>query len=317
MQIRQGFFLVLFFFSASLWAETFLLHSGARIQGIVLKETESSVFVDLGYTIFELPKKEIAQRIEEEKSTTIHTNETVSEQGLYTEKEMPASSIQKLVQEHGSGVVKILSPGGQGSGWIIHPDGYVVTNQHVITGERLISVTVYEKGEKGLSTEKFDQVKIIAMNPDFDLALLKIEPPKPRKFSYVYLAPHDILKEGDTVFAIGAPLGLDRSVSQGIVSNRSRNVEDKLFIQTTTAINPGNSGGPLFNLKGQVIGVTNMKMGGFMIEGLGYAIPVRYVKEFLLHRDSYAFDKQAPNAGYRYLLPPKKGEPEKEELPKE
>ncbi|MEK7485995.1 MAG: trypsin-like peptidase domain-containing protein, partial [Planctomycetota bacterium] len=286
--------LLLILFSTANWAENFILHSGTCIQGTVIKETEFSIFIDLGYTVFELPKKEIAQRIEEEKSTTLQTNETVSEQGLYTEKEFPASSIQKLVQEHGSGVVKIMSPGGLGSGWIIHPDGYVITNQHVITGERLLSVTVYEKGEKGLVTEKFDQIKIIAMNPGFDLALLKIEPPKPRKFAYVYLAPYDLLKEGDTVFAIGAPLGLDRSVSQGIVSNRSRNVDDKLYIQTTTAINPGNSGGPLFNLKGQVIGVTNMKMGGFMIEGLGYAIPVRYVKEFLLHRDSYAFDKQSP-----------------------
>lgn len=296
--------------NTGLFAEEFILHSGVRLTGSVLKETDVSVFLDLGYTIFELPKKEIAQRIEEKNTPTNVGQETLSTRGLYTEKELPLSTIQNLVQTFGSGVVKITSPGGQGSGWIIHPEGYVVTNQHVIAGERLITVTVYKKEEKGLSTEKFEEVKIVAMNPDCDLALLKIETKDNRKFESVHLAPNDSLEEGDTVFAIGAPLGLDRSVSQGIVSSPNRNIEEKLYIQTTAAINPGNSGGPLFNLKGQVVGVTNMKMGGFMVEGLGYAIPIRYVKEFLLHRDSYAFNKNAPNAGYRYLRPPRKGEKE-------
>ncbi|MFN1209013.1 S1C family serine protease, partial [Enterococcus lactis] len=76
----------------------------------------------------------------------------------------------------------------------------------------------------------------------------------------------------DRVFAIGSPLGLERTVTEGIMSTKTRAVGGELYMQTTTQINPGNSGGPLFNLKGEVVGVTNMKLA--FGEGLGFAIPV-------------------------------------------
>ena len=110
---------------------------------------------------------------------------------------------------------------------------------------------------------------------------------------------------GQPVFAIGNPLGLERSVSEGIVSTAKRNFGGVLYIQTTAAINPGNSGGPLFNLKGEVIGVTNMK-AGFLTEGLSFAIPVEYLRHFLRNRDAFAFDKHHPNSGHHYLRPPRK-----------
>jgi len=86
------------------------------------------------------------------------------------------------------------------------------------------------------------------------------------------------------------------------VSSRTRESDGLLFIQTTAQINPGNSGGPLFNARGAVIGVTNMKI--MFGEGLGFAIPGRYVRDFLRHRAAFAFDKDNPNTGYRYLQPP-------------
>ena len=78
-------------------------------------------------------------------------------------------------------------------------------------------------------------------------------------------------------------------------------------MQTTTQINPGNSGGPLFNLRGEVVGVNNMKIAAVGAEGLGFSICAQVVKSFLDHRDAYAFDPRNPNAGFRYLRPPKRG----------
>ena len=115
------------------------------------------------------------------------------------------------------------------------------------------------------------------------------------------------------MFAVGNPLGLERTVTQGIVSNRSRDIEGQIFLQTDAAINPGNSGGPLFNQRGEVIGVTSRGAHAAMADNLGFAIPVTYVKQFLHHREAFSFDKANPNSGYRYSDPPRRlvaGRPE-------
>ena len=78
----------------------------------------------------------------------------------------------------------------------------------------------------------------------------------------------------------------------------------RLYLQTTTQINPGNSGGPLFNMRGEVIGVNNMKIAAIGAEGLGFAISLNVLKSFLDNRDAYAFDPRNPNTGFRYLKPP-------------
>jgi serine protease Do len=151
-------------------------------------------------------------------------------------------------------------------------------------------------------------VKLIALNPFFDLALLQLPEQKDFKFTSVFLAEDSATqKEGDEVFAIGNPLGLERTVSQGIVSTKNRDFEGIVYIQTTTQINPGNSGGPLFDNRGQVVGVTNMGMVG--AEGLNFAIPIAYVKHFLKNRDAFAFDQDNPNTGYRYLDAPRRRNP--------
>jgi serine protease Do len=118
----------------------------------------------------------------------------------------------------------------------------------------------------------------------------------------VPLAGEDSMSVGDRVFAIGSPLGLERTVTEGIVSTKTREIQGTLYLQTTAQINPGNSGGPLFNLHGEVIGVTNMKIT--FGEGLGFAIPVDTVTYFLDHRDAFAYDNENPNNAYRYLPPP-------------
>ncbi len=119
---------------------------------------------------------------------------------------------------------------------------------------------VYSQVNGQLDRQTYKQVRIVAINKFHDLALLHIEDKNAPKFKYVTLGSSDALNVGDPVFAIGSPLGLERTVTQGILSTKTRELEGELYLQTTTQINPGNSGGPLFNLAGEVVGVTNMKI---------------------------------------------------------
>jgi serine protease Do len=218
-------------------------------------------------------------------------------------------SVKENVERVGSAVVLVETPSGLGSGFIVHPDGFLVTNDHVIQGDRDITVTQFVQTKAGFERVKHEKVRLVAMNAYVDLALLKIQDAK--DLPTVPLGEMDRVTVGQPVFAIGNPLGLERSVSEGIVSTLNRPFEGLTYIQTTTQINPGNSGGPLFNLKGEVVGVTNMTV--LMAEGLGFAIPVDRVKWFLKNRDAFLFDKDHPNAGYRYLPPPTKEEQKKKD----
>src|SRR5204862_4413776 len=131
---------------------------------------------------------------------------------------------------------------------------------------------------------------------------LKVEDKDAPKSKYVTFGSADGLAVGERVFAIGSPLGLERTVTEGILSTKTRQMQGDLYLQTTAQINPGNSGGPLFNLGGEVVGITNMKIT--FGEGLGFAIPIEGVKYFLDHRDAYAYSNDNPSNAYRYLEPP-------------
>jgi len=163
---------------------------------------------------------------------------------------------------------------------------------------------VYHHKSGQLERKSYKEVRIVAINKFADLALLKIEDKDAPRFSNVLLGDSDVLAVGERVFAVGSPLGLERTVTEGIVSTKTREIGGELYLQTTTQINPGNSGGPLFNLKGEVIGVTNMKIT--FGEGLGFAIPVEMVKYFLAHRDSFSYDNDNPSNAFRYMPPPRR-----------
>jgi serine protease Do len=289
-------------------AEILHLGSGRRIEGEIVKETPETVFVDVGYTILPVPRKEILRR-EKAGAGEKATPEKSSFEGLYRSSDRKEMSVKENVERVGSAVVLVETPSGLGSGFIVHPDGYLVTNDHVIQGDRDITVTQFVQTETGFERVKHEKVRLVAMNAYVDLALLKIQDSK--DLPTVPLGEMDRVTVGQPVFAIGNPLGLERSVSEGIVSTLNRPFEGLTYIQTTTQINPGNSGGPLFNLKGEVVGVTNMTV--LMAEGLGFAIPVDRVKWFLRNRDAFLFDKDHPNAGYRYLPPPTKEEQKKKD----
>jgi serine protease Do len=216
-----------------------------------------------------------------------------------------------LVKQIGEAVVQVRTPEGLGSGFFINADGYLITNFHVIEGETEISVEVYHQRNGQLQRDTYKQVRIVAINKFHDLALLHIEDKNAPTFKYVALGNSDALNVGDAVFAIGSPLGLERTVTSGILSTKTRELEGELYLQTSTQINPGNSGGPLFNLTGEVVGVTNMKITSG--EGLGFAIPVELVKNFLDHRDAFAYSTDNPNNPYRYLEPPSRTKQKVEE----
>ena len=289
-------------------ADVIQLKSGQKVQGEILKETEQEVYVDIGVDVVRIPVERILSREKGDGSEPAGgQTAAVDSMGddVFRTAKLPIKSVKDLAEEYGEGVVLVETPSGLGSGFIINERGYCVTNYHVVERETRLAAVIFDKTAAGdFVKRRIQDVKILALNPYCDLALLQIPAVEGFQFTTVALAPDTNQKEGDSVFAIGNPLGLDRSVSQGIISTRARNFEGLTYIQTTAEINPGNSGGPLFNSRGEVIGVTNMKLTGG--EGLGFAIPISYVKHFLRNRDAFAFDEKNPNAGFRYLDPPRR-----------
>lgn len=155
---------------------------------------------------------------------------------------------------------------GLGTGVIIRPDGYIVTNNHVIRGAGKITVH--------LSDRSSHEARVIGADPETDLAVLKIEA---NGLQAAHWGSSDSLSVGEWVVAIGSPFGLDQTVTAGIVSALGRHVglaSYENFIQTDAAINPGNSGGPLVNLKGEIVGInTAIKSRTGVYSGIGFAIP--------------------------------------------
>ena len=161
-----------------------------------------------------------------------------------------------------------------GSGLIVHENGYVVTNNHVIDRAREITVE--------LSDGRKLPAELVATDPEADLAILKVKSDKP--LPYLELGDSSDLMIGEPVIAVGNPLGYSHSVSTGIVSAVHRKLEDpriKLddLIQTDAAINPGNSGGPLLNAYGQVIGINTAIRGD--AQNIGFAIPVNRLRDLI------------------------------------
>lgn len=160
---------------------------------------------------------------------------------------------------------------GSGSGAIISPDGYVITNHHVIDGYSVLEVVLYDGSTR--------PAQLVGDDPLMDLALLKIDGSVP---GYLTLGNSDALRQGETVIAIGSPLGeFKNSVTVGVVSALHRTLSADVpedLIQTDAAINSGNSGGPLLNMQGEIVGINTLVyrdqgMSSVRIEGLGFAVP--------------------------------------------
>lgn len=185
---------------------------------------------------------------------------------------------------------------GVGTGFIVDENGTVVTNYHVIEGATSILITLNEGTEvtaKVVSTSKKDDLAILDIIDDVKMP------------GIAKLAQGDDINAGQEVIAIGNPLGKEfsGSITKGIISAPKRIVSmdgfDRDFIQIDAAINPGNSGGPLINLKGEIIGVNSAKKGGDNVEGMGFAVTIKYVREMVENPENYV-NEDTNNPGNPY-----------------
>lgn len=175
----------------------------------------------------------------------------------------------------------IPQDGGSGSGSIIDPKGYVLTNTHVVKDAYKLFVNLADGSRY--------EAKVVGTDPENDLAVIKFEPPKDLKLKTISFGDSARLKVGQKVLAIGNPFGLERTLTDGIVSGLGRPVQKtdsntiiRDMIQTDASINPGNSGGPLLNSRGEMIGINTMiysPSGGSV--GIGFAVPVNTAKRIV------------------------------------
>lgn len=281
-------------------ADSVKLRNGTSVQGTVLKRNDHKVWLDIGPTVVELSVDDVADVIIE----AVDALPNVLQESLFaTATDLPELSPREHAKRIGPAVIKVSTPAGLGSGVIINEDGYAITNAHVVQGETTLKATVWFPEPDGtLRRVVVDDVELVAVNSHLDLALIKIPHPEGKEFTFSPIQREERLEVGQPVFAIGNPLGLERTLTQGVISTAQRSFSGLTYIQTDAPINPGNSGGPLFNSRGEVIGITNMGiMGG---EALGFAIPARYVKDFIRNREAFLFDRDNPNSGHRYHQPP-------------
>ena len=156
---------------------------------------------------------------------------------------------------------------GEGSGFIVSPDGTILTNAHVVKGAKTVTVKLTDRREFS--------AKVLGADPKTDIAVIKIDA---KDLPVVKLGDSKAIQQGEWVLAIGSPFGFDNSVTAGVVSAKGRALPDDSavqFIQTDVAVNPGNSGGPLLNARGEVVGINSQiytRSGGY--EGLSFAIPI-------------------------------------------
>ena len=190
--------------------------------------------------------------------------QTSFEQEIINLKAKTSSDFSGIIEAAIKSVVTIRTNVAQGTGFIITSDGFVVTNAHVLQDAHYANAITYNREIKPMS--------LIGYSSKLDIALLKIE----GSYSFLEFGDSDNIKIGEKVIAIGNPLGLSFSVSEGIVSAVDRVGGNGLpaYIQTDAALNPGNSGGPLINSDGKVIGINNFKVIG---ENLGFALESNYI----------------------------------------
>jgi len=235
------------------------------------------------FTELQKTKSQLEKQIQENQQNTqsqiteitnllSETRESIS--SINKSVKMEISQIKATTTADFSGIIEQIIPSvltvrtdmSQGTGFIINSEGYFVTNAHVLSGAKRAYAIDSDQNTKSAS--------LIGYNLEMDVALLKIE----GKYSELEFANSDNLQIGEKVIAIGNPLGLQFSVSEGIISALNRLGDNglKVYIQTDAALNPGNSGGPLINTLGKVIGINNFKISDG--ENLGFALESNTLK---------------------------------------
>jgi serine protease Do len=299
---------------------TVTLIGGAKVTGPLLKRNDEGIVLDLGFDVMKIPTKRLLDVRADAAVAEGDRRET--DRGIFRTGMLEAREVPELVRRFGDAVVMVRNPGGLGTGFLISREGHIITNYHVVEKHTTIQVTLFRRelgpgpvrpapdrhaaaaGGSGFEKHELRRVKIVALQPLRDLAILKIDPeelkgPLPEP---VVINDRNDLRVGDMVFAIGNPLGMERSVTQGIVSSTTRTIDTVRLIQTDAAINPGNSGGPIFNARGEVVAVACA--GAAVFDGLAFGIPATDLVDFLVHRDTWLYDESQPQNGVTYLPPP-------------
>ncbi|MAD78448.1 MAG: peptidase S1 [Planctomycetaceae bacterium] len=276
------------------------LKDGGEVRGEIVKRDDRGIWIDVGPTVVRFDLDQVEEITGGVGGPAVAADSSTLFSVAIDPVELSPKEHARII---GPAVIKVSTPSGLGSGVIISPDGHAITNAHVVQRESALRATVwFPLGDGTLRRTDIDDVELIAVNNHLDLALIRIEHPDGRPFDFAPIQDLEELEIGQPVFAIGNPLGLERTLTQGVISTTQRNFNGLTYIQTDTPINPGNSGGPLFNTRGEVIGITNMGiLGG---EALGFAIPARYVKDFVRNREAFAYDRSNPNSGHIYHHPP-------------
>jgi serine protease Do len=279
---------------------TVTLSGGAQITADLLRRNSETLVLDLGHEVVTIDARRVLGVQQPQDEALVSERD----EGTYTVGRLDDAPVPELVRRFGDAVVIVKTPIGLGSGFITSLKGHIVTNYHVIEGTTKASVTVFQREPQGYEKKQLMRVKILATNPLRDLALLQLDPEEMQclDIRHVVISDNPSVRVGDVLFAIGNPLGLERSVTQGIVSSTTRTLGHLRFIQTDASINPGNSGGPLFNGRGEVVGVV---CSGFVLfDGLAFGIPATDLLDFLNNRDAFLFDPSQPQNGVTYLPPP-------------
>lgn len=306
-------FVLIMTLATGAYSEDVALKGGATIQAPLLKNADDAVVLDLGYEVLRIPRSEVLAV--HEAQPTGETSAQGDTNRLYTAQTPKRSTTAEAAKLYAPSVVLVKTAAGLGSGFFINKKGYLITNFHVIAGEKHISVTQFLQEGKILRRVVHKEVEIVATAPFHDLAVLQLKD-FDTEITPVVFEPEEELEVGETVFAIGNPLGLERTVTEGVLSQTHRNFGGILYLQVDAPVNPGNSGGPLFNAHGQVVGIINM--GVPTMEGLNFAIPARHAKYILDHIDAFAYDATNPESGYTYPDPPRRpGKFSKENLENE
>ncbi len=279
------------------------LLGGAKVVGTLLRDNNAGLVIDLGFEALSIPADQALDVRLTDPEAAQGLN-VAREAGVYRTGRLEPAAIPKLVERFGDAVVMVKTPAGLGSGFVISDARHLITNYHVIENQTKVSVTVFQKTEQGYRKREFHQVGIVAIHPLRDIALLQVMDEKADDWSPepVVITEDGGPSVGDLVFAVGNPLGLERSVTQGIVSSTTRTVGHLRMLQTDASINPGNSGGPMFNARGEVVGI--VCAGATMFDGLAFGIPANDLLDFLKNRDAFLYDPSQPMNGITYLDPP-------------
>lgn len=202
-----------------------------------------------------------------ESINTLFSSQDTLQKQLGEIKAQTSADFSGIIEQALEGVTSIKTDVAQGTGFLITSNGYVVTNAHVLSGASFANVYTYNNKKYGAD--------LIGYDLDMDVALLKIA----GSFSRLRLGDSDGVKIGEKVIAIGNPLGLSFTATEGIISARDRKGINNLpyYFQTDVSLNPGNSGGPLISTKGEVIGINNFKISG--AENIGFALESNYLRQ--------------------------------------